>query len=160
MTRPNAWGPVGERITEFVPRGRWQTTTFVGTLCSTGLIAPMVIEGAINGDLFLAYVQQILLPHLSEGDIVVLDNLNSHKVAGVREAIEAVGAAIVYLPPYSPDFNPIEQVFSKVKNEMRKRQPRTREACEQLCGECCGWISPQESLNYIRHAGYGRKKEI
>lgn len=131
------------------------TTTFLGALRSTGLFAPLVIDGAVNGDLFRAYVEQQLVKALKPGDIVVMDNLSSHKVKGVREAIESVGATLVYLPPYSPDRNPIEQVFSKIKGEIRMRKPRTKADCDRLCGECLDWFDESECHNYIRHAGYG-----
>jgi transposase len=154
MTRLHGWGPTGQRVQEYVPRGHWMTTTFVGALRSTGLVAPLVVNGAINGAVFLAYVEQQLVKVLRSGDIVVMDNLRSHKVHGVREAIHAVGAEVLYLPPYSPDLNPIENVFSKVKNEIRKRQPRTKAECDRLCGECDEWFTPQQCENYFRHAGY------
>ena len=114
----------------------------------------MVVDGAINGAIFLAWVKQQLAPTLRSGDIVVMDNLGAHKVAGVRKALEAAGASLVYLPPYSPDLNPIENVFAKIKGEIRKRKPRTKELCDQLCGECLDWFSPAECHNYLRHAGY------
>ena len=136
MTRLYGWGPTGQRVLESVPHGHWMTTTFVGALRSTGLFAPLVVNGAITGDIFHAYVKQQLVTVLHPGDIVVMDNLSSHKVSGVRQAIRAVGAEVLYLPPYSPDLNPIENLFSKVKGEIRKRQPRTKTACDELCGEC------------------------
>ena len=135
MTRSCGWGPVGQRVVEAVPHGHWMTTTFLGALRSTGLVAPLVVDGAINGAIFRAYVEQQLVNVLRPGDIVVMDNLSSHKVAGVREAIRAAGAEVLYLPPYSPDLNPIEQVFSKTKAEIRKRKPRTKAECDRLCGE-------------------------
>ena len=119
-----------------------------------GLTAPMVVDGAINGELFLAYVEQILLPTLREGDIVVLDNLSSHKVAGVKEAIESVGAKVLYLPPYSPDLNPIEMVFSKMKTLVRKAKLRKKEDLWKKLGELCDFFSPDECQNYFKHAGY------
>jgi transposase len=155
MTRLYGWGPVGERVQEYVPSGHWMTTTFLGALRSTGLVAPLVIDGPINGDIFRAYVEQQLVKVLKPGDIVIMDNLSSHKVKGVREAIARAGAELVYLPPYSPDLNPIEQVMSKFKNEIRKRKPRTQQQCEDLCGECLDWFPAEECRNYIRHAGYG-----
>ena len=115
MTRTRGRSLKGTRLVARVPHGHWKTTTFVAALRSSGLTAPLVVDGAINGPIFLAYVQQQLVPTLSKDDIVVMDNLSSHKVVGVREAIEAVGAKIAYLPPYSPDLNPIETVFSKFK---------------------------------------------
>jgi transposase len=155
LTRPYGWAPTDTRLVESVPHGHWMTTTFLGALRSTGLVAPLVIDGALNGDLFRAYVEQQLTRVLTPGDIVVMDNLSSHKVAGVREAIEGAGATLVYLPPYSPDLNPIEQAFAKIKHEIRKRAPRTKTACDALCGECLDWIPEAECRNYIRHAGYG-----
>jgi transposase len=153
MTPLSGWGPTNQRVVDFVPHGHWITTTFVGALRSTGLFAPLVTDGAMNGELFLAYVEQQLVKGLKAGDVVV-DNLSSHKVAGVAEAIEKVGAEVVYLPPYSPDLNPIEQVFSKVKSTIRKRKPRTIAEAEQLCGESLDWFSASECQNYIQHAGY------
>jgi transposase len=154
MTRPYGWGPTHERLIEHVPHGHWKTTTFLCALRSTGLVAPLVVDGAINGDLFRLWVQRGLVPTLAPGDIVVMDNLSAHKVAGVAEAIRAVDAFVLYLPPYSPDLNPIENVFAKAKAEMRVRQPRTKVACDALCGECLDWFDEAECGNYYRHAGY------
>jgi len=155
MTRLYGWGPTHRRLVERVPYGHWMTAPFLGALRSTGLFAPLVIDGAVHGDLFRAYVEQQLVPALRAGDVVVMDTLSSHKVAGVREAIEGVGASLVYLPPYRPELNPIEQVFAKVKHEIRKRAPRTKAGCDALCGECLDWFAEPECRNYIRHAGYG-----
>jgi len=120
MTPTHGRAEIGKQVIDFVPHGHWKTTTFLAALRHDGLTAPLVIDGAINGKIFLAWVKQELLPTLREGDIVVMDNLSSHKVAGVKEAIESVGAKVLYLPPYSPDFNPIENVFSKLKTLVRK----------------------------------------
>ena len=158
MTPAYGWGPTNARVIEPVPHGHWKTTTFVGALRSTGLCAPLVLDGAMTGELFRAYVEQQLVTELRSGDIVVMDNLSSHKVAGVAEAIRRVGAAVVYLPPYSPDLNPIEQVFSKVKSEIRTRKPRTVAETEKLCGESLDWFTPEECQNYIRHAKYGTQR--
>jgi transposase len=155
MTPIYGWGPTHQRVVEPVPHGHWMTITFVGALRSTGLFAPLVVDGAMNGELFLAYVRQHLVRTLKPGDIVVMDNLPSHKVAGVAEAIGGVGAELVYLPPYSPDLNPIEQVFAKAKTEIRKRKPRTVAQTETLCGDALDWFSTDQCQNYIRHAGYG-----
>jgi transposase len=155
MTPSYGWGPIGQRVVEPVPHGHWKTITFLAALRSTGLVAPLVIDGAMNGELFRAYVRQHLTKDLRPGDLVVMDNLPSHKVAGVAEAIRAAGAEVVYLPPYSPDLNPIEQVFSKAKAEIRRRKPRTVAATEQLCGDALDWFPPDECRNYIRHSGYG-----
>jgi transposase len=154
LTRLYGRGPTDQRVVEWVPHGHWMTTTFVAALRTTGLTAPMVVDGAINGELFVAYVEQVLVPTLRPGDVVVMDNLSSHKVAGVRTAIRAAGADVLYLPPYSPDLNPIEPTFAKFKAEVRKRKPRTKPACDALCGECLDWFPPAECRNYIRHAGY------
>ena len=154
MTRLSGWGPTDRRVLESVPHGHWMTTTFVAALRSTGLMAPMVVDGALTGDLFRAYVEQQLAKALRPGDIVVMDNLACHKVAGVAEAIAAVGVSVLDLPPYSPDLNAIENVFSKVKGEIRKRKPRTQSECDALCGECLDWFPAAECRNYIRHAGY------
>jgi transposase len=154
MTRPWGWGSKGQRIVEYVPHGHWMTTTYLAAMRSTGLFAPLVVDGAINGDIFRGYVQQHLAPQLKSGDIVVMDNLPSHKVAGVADAIRSVGAILVYLPPYSPDLNPIEMVFSKVKHTIRMHAPRTKEECDRLCGESLDWFPAAECFNYIRHAGY------
>jgi len=145
---------IGKRVIDFVPHGHWKTTTFLAALRHDGLTAPMVVDGAINGELFLAYVKQVLVPVLKEGDIVVVDNLSSHKVAGVKEAIESVGAWLLYLPPYSPDLNPIENVFSKLKTLVRKLKLRKVEDLWRKLGELCDIFSPQECLNYFKHAGY------
>ena len=154
MTRLYGRCPVGQRLIEYVPHGHWKTTTFLSALRTDGLFAPLVVDGAIHGGIFLAWVKQQLVPALRSGDIVVMDNLAAHKVAGVRQAIETKGASVIYLPPYSPDLNPIENVFAKIKGEIRKRKPRTKELCDQLCGECLDWFSHAECCNYLRHAGY------
>jgi transposase len=154
MTRLYGRGPTSQRVVEYVPHGHWLTTTFVAALRTTGLTAPMVVDGPINGDVFVAYVEQVLVRTLRPGDVVVMDNLSSHKVAGVTKAIRAAGADVLYLPAYSPDLNPIEQTFAKFKAEIRKRKPRTKAACDELCGECLDWFPPAECRNYIRHAGY------
>jgi transposase len=156
-TRPWGWGPRGQRLVEYAPHGHWMTTTFLAAMRSTGLFAPLVIDGAINGAIFRAYVEQHLAPQLRTGDIVLMDNLPSHKVKGVAEAIRAVGAELAFLPPYSPDLNPIEMVFAEAKGEIRKRAPRTKPECDSLCGDTLDWFSESECLNYFRHAGYGQK---
>jgi transposase len=148
----------GKRVLDFVPHGHWKTTTFVSALRHNGLTAPMVVDGAINGELFLAYVRQILLPTLRRGDIVVLDNLSSHKVSGVQKMIESVGANVLYLPPYSPDLNPIENVFSKLKTWVRKAKLRSVESLWRKLGELCDVVTPQECQNYFKHAGYKNLK--
>ncbi len=136
------------------PYGHWKTTTFVAALRSTALTAPCVIDGPMNGNAFLAYVEQILAPTLRPGDIVVLDNLGAHKVAGVRHAIEAAGAMLLYLPPYSPDFNPIEQLFAKLKALLRKAAERSVDALWNRIADLLDAFTPHECANYLRNAGY------
>jgi transposase len=144
----------GKRLIAKAPYGHWKTTTFVAALRHDGLTAPMVVDGAMNGAVFLAYVQQQLTPTLCPGDIVVLDNLSAHKVAGVRDAIEAAGATLVYLPPYSPDLNPIELVFSKLKWLVRSAAKRTVEGLWSLLGSMPDHFPSQQCSAYLRHCGY------
>ncbi len=158
MSPSRGRAPKGERLICAVPHGHWHTTTFLCGLRTTGLVAPLVLDGAINGAVFLAYVEQFLAPTLSPGDVVVLDNLSSHKVAGVREAIEARGATLLYLPPYSPDLNPIELAFSKLKGLLRDAAERTVEALWQTIGRLLGQFSPTECSNYIRHCGFAQSE--
>lgn len=144
----------GERLVGKVPHGHWKTTTFVAALRSTALTAPCVIDGPMNGNAFLAYIEQILVPTLMPGDIVVLDNLSAHKVPGVREAIEATGATLLHLPPYSPDFNPIEQLFAKLKALLRKAAERSVEGLWTRIAALLDAFTPDECANYFRNAGY------
>jgi transposase len=144
----------GERLVDAAPHGHWRTTTFVAGLRSSGIIAPLVLDGPMTGEAFRAYVEQFLTPALSPGDVVVMDNLGAHKVAGVAEAIAAVGASILYLPPYSPDLNPIEQVFAKLKGLLRKAAARTRETLWDAIGQLLHAFSPDECRSYLHHAGY------
>ena len=150
------WGrsPKGERCLGYAPGGHWHTTTFVCALSSEALLAPLVLDGPINGDAFVAWVEQFLLPQLREGDIVVMDNLSSHKVAGVRRAIEGVGASVRYLPPYSPDLNPIKMAFSKLKTLIRKAAARTYDQLWAAVGQVCDLFSDEECYNYFKAAGY------
>jgi transposase len=154
MTRVRGRAPRGERLVDYVPHGHWKTTTFLAALRIDGLTAPLVVDGAINGDIFLAYVRQQLVPTLKKNDIVVMDNLSSHKLEGVREAIEAIGAKLLYLPPYSPDFNPIEQVFSKLKALLRKFSECTVDALWTRLGKLLDAFTKSECRNYFRHCGY------
>jgi len=154
MTRRYGRAKCGHRLVAAVPHGHWKTTTFVGALRCDGLSAPLVIDGALNGELFLAYVEQILVPTLKPGDVVIMDNLRVHKMAGVREAIEAAGAKLLFIPPYSPDLNPIELAFSKLKALLRAKAIRTAEALWKALGDLCDNFSPQECVNYFRHDGY------
>lgn len=144
----------GQRVVDRVPHGHWKTTTFVGALRLSGFTAPAVIDGPMNGTVFLGYVEQQLTPTLQEGDFVIMDNLAAHKVAGVREAIERVGAQLVYLPPYSPDFNPIELAFSKLKTLLRAAAERTVEGLERRIGQLMERFDSSDCRNYFRHCGY------
>jgi transposase len=144
----------GERLRVAVPHGHWKTTTFVAGLRNSGMVAPMVLDGPINGELFQDYVDQILVPELREGDVVVMDNLGSHKGAGVRAAIEAAGASLLYLPPYSPDFNPIENAFAKLKAMLRKAAARTVDTLWNVIGRAIETFTPRECANYFAAAGY------
>jgi len=145
----------GKRLLAYTPFGHWKTTTFVAALRHDRITAPCVFDGPINGETFLAYVEQALAPTLLPGDIVIMDNLGSHKVAGVREAIEAAGATQRFLPAYSPDLDPIEQVFAKLKNTLRKMAHRTVDALWEGIGSALDDFPPNECLNYFRNAGYG-----
>jgi transposase len=144
----------GTRVVAAVPHGHWKTTTFLAALRHDGLSAPCVFDGAINGARFLAYVEQALAPTLRPGDVVVMDNLGAHKVAGVREAIAAAGAELLYLPPYSPDLNPIEQAFAKLKALLRTAASRTVETLWQAIGRLLDAFTPAECARYLAHAGY------
>src|SRR6266536_1656660 len=144
----------GERLVGRVPHGHWKITTFVAGLRCNAVTAPFVIDRPMNGLIFRAYLEHCLIPTLTPGDIVIMDNLPAHKVAGVRETIEAVGARLVYLPPYSPDFNPIEQFFAKLKALLRKAAERSVDALWDRIGQPLDAFSPEECGNYLRHAGY------
>ena len=146
--------PRGARVHDHAPCGRWQTSTFLAALRVTGLTAPGVFDGAIDGESFRAYIDQILVPTLQPGDIVIADNLGAHKVAGIQRAIQAAGATLWYLPPYSPDLNPIELCFAKLKALVRTARCRRTETLWPFRGECLAHFSPDECRNYFRHCGY------
>jgi len=154
MTRLYGRCARGKRLVCAVPHGHWKTTTFVGALRHNGVTAPCVFDGPINGKTFLAWVEQFLVPTLRPGDIVVMDNLSSHKVQGVRKAIEAVGATLRYLPPYSPDLNPIEQFFAKLKSLLRKTSARTLETLIAAIAHALTQLSPKECENFLADSGY------
>ncbi len=156
MARTRGYAPAGERLIGAAPHGHWHTTTFVGALTTRGFIAPLVIDGAVNGELFLGYVEQVLVPELRRGDVVVLDNLGSHKLAGVRRAIEGAGCRVLYLPPYSPDLNPIENAFSKLKALLRAAAERTVDRLWATIGRLLDRFTRRECRNYFRHCGYRR----
>jgi len=154
LTRTHGYAPAGARLVDAVPYGRWHTTTFVGALRARGFCAPMVVEGALDGELFLAYVKRVLVPELRPGDVVVLDNLSCHGVDGVREAIEGAGCAVLYLPPYSPDLNPIELAFAKLKALLRRAAERTVDGLWAALGRLLDRFGPEECRNYFGHCGY------
>jgi transposase len=154
MAPLRGWGARGKRLVARVPYGHWKTSTFVAALRCDGIEAPCVFDGPINSARFLAYVEQCLVPALRPGDIVSLDNLGSHKSKAVRDAIRAAGAKRIFLPAYSPDLNPIEQVFAKLKHLMRKAGERTIDATWNRLGSSLDHFSPQECANYFRNAGY------
>jgi transposase len=154
MVRRYGWGPRGERLADAAPHGHWRTTTFVAGLRSTGFVAPLVLDGPMTGEAFRAYVEQFLAPALEAGDVVVLDNLAAHQVAGVREAIHAANASLMLLPAYSPDLNPIEQAFAKLKAGLRKLGARTRETLWATIGRLLETFSPDECRNYLANSGY------
>lgn len=154
MTRRYGRAPKGERCVAYAPHGHWKTTTFIAGLRVGAITAPMVADGPMTGVLFLAYIKEFLCPTLNSGDIVIADNLSSHKVAGVKEAIEAAGASILYLPPYSPDLNPIEKMFSKLKALLRKAEKRTVDALWNEIGELLDAFSPDECKHYFASSGY------
>lgn len=154
MTRTRGRAPRGKRCIASVPHGHWKSTTFIAGLRVGAVTAPMVLDGPMDGNAFLAYIQQFLCPTLSPGDIVIADNLSSHKVEGVKEAIELNGATLRYLPPYSPDLNPIEKLFSKLKALLRKAEHRTVDALWDSIGPLLDCFTPQECSNYFASSGY------
>ena len=154
MTRLRGWAPRGQKLLAKVPQGRWRTLTFLAALRCDRIDAPCVIDGPINGESFLAYVEQVLVPTLTPGDIVIIDNLGSHKGKAVRRAIRAAGARLFFLPPYSPDLNPIEQFFAKLKTMLRKAEERTISATWQRIAQLLDAFAPNECANYLKNAGY------
>ena len=154
MARRRGWAPKGERCRAAIPHGHWKTTTFTAGLRLNGIAAPMLLDGAMHGAAFLAYVEQVLVPELKPGDTVIMDNLPAHKVAGIRTAIEAAGASLLYLPPYSPDFNPIEMAFSKLKALLRKAAARNIDDLWEAIAQAIEAFKPEECTNYFAAAGY------
>lgn len=155
MTPLRGWAMRGERLMAHAPGGHWKTTTLVAGLTTDGLIAPVVLDGPMNGEAFIAWVEQFLAPALEPGALVVMDNLPAHKVRGVAQAIEAAGAELLYLPPYSPDLNPIEQFFAKLKANLRKASARTVEELWQAIADILDNFNPEECANYFRNSNYG-----
>ena len=154
MTRTRGWHRRGEPLHAKTPHGHWRTMTFLAALRNNAITAPWVLDVPINGEAFLAYVERVLVPTLKPGDIVVMDNLGSHKGRAVRAAIRAAGARLLFLPPYSPDLNPIEQVFAKLKTLLRKAEARTVEAVTSAIGSILGAFTPHECANYFANSGY------
>jgi transposase len=154
MARRFGRAPCGERCRASVPVGHWKTTTLIAALRVDRIDAPMTIDGALDGRSFLAYVERVLAPTLCAGEIVVLDNVSTHKVAGVREAIEAKGAKVLYLPPYSPDFNPIEKSFAKIKSVLQRIAARTVDELDAAVAQALQCVTPSECTNYFAASGY------
>jgi transposase len=154
MTRTHGRAPCGQRLVARVPHGRWKTLTFLAALRSDRIDAPCIIDGPINGTIFQAWIEQFLAPTLRPGDIVVLDNLGSHKGRAVRRTIRAAGAHLLFLPPYSPDLNPIEMMFAKLKTLLRKADPRSPSRVSDCIATLLDRFAPDECSNYLRHAGY------
>jgi len=154
MTRLYGRAPRGERLVAAVPHGHWRTTTFIAGLRQSGVIAPLVLDGPMTGAAFRAYIEQALAPALKPGDVVVMDNLAAHKVAGIEEAIALAGASLLYLPPYSPDLNPIEQLIAQLKALLRKAAARTKEALWATVGPLLDLILPSQCRNYLANSGY------
>ena len=155
MTRTRGWQARGKPLVAKIPHGHWQTMTFLAALRHNGITAPFVLDGPVNGNAFTIYVEQVLVPTLKLGDIVVMDNLGSHKSGKVRQLIRSAGARLLFLPPYSPDLNPIEQAFSKLKTLLRKADERSVEAVWKRIGSLLGHFKPTECANYLRNSGYG-----
>lgn len=154
MTRTYGWGPKGKPVLGKAPHGHWMTSTFVAGLSQDGILAPMLIDTAMTGDIFRQWLTRHLIPEMKPGSIVVMDNLPAHKVAQVRQCLEDAGMGLLYLPAYSPDFNPIEQVFAKVKALLRRAAPRSFDAICDALKTILTRFSPSECSNYIRHSGY------
>jgi transposase len=155
MTRRYGRAMGGERVNEGVPAGRWRTLTLLGAIDISGWVATMTLEAPTDGDVFLAYLEHVLCPKLKPGQIVVMDNLGAHKVDGVKELIQKTGASLLYLPPYSPDLNPIEKCWAQVKQRLRTLKARSLPALEQALDDALGTLTPQNTSNYFLHSGYG-----
>ncbi len=158
MAPPRGWGPKGKRLRAYAPHGHWRTLTFIGALRLDRLTAPCVFDGPINGECFRAYVEQQPTPVLEPGDMVIMDNLGSHKSKAVRQAIRKAGARLRFLPSYSPDLNPIEQAFAKIKHWMRCAQKRSIEDACTYIGSLVATITPAECKNYLENDGYASVK--
>lgn len=154
MTRLRGRAPKGERLLAKIPHGHWKTTTLIAALDAEGVRCSTVVDGAVNGDIFEAFIEQVLVPQLHPGDVVVMDNLSSHKRSRTHELIESAGAELVFLPPYSPDLNPIEMVFSKIKQVLRSLACRTKDQLWHAMQSVLDQITPTDATNCFRHCGY------
>lgn len=154
MTRLYGWAPLGQPCLDMVPHGHWKTATFIAALRYDSITAPLLLDAPMNGKRFLTYIQKILLPELRPTDIVICDNLASHKVQGVKEAIESAGAKLLYLPPYSPDFNPIEMAFSKLKSFLRKTAQRTFSGLKSSVSKALKSFTQYHCMNFFSHSNY------
>jgi putative transposase len=155
MAPLRGWAPRGERLPGIAPFGHWNTMTFLAALRRERIEAPWLLDGPINGERFLIYIEQVLAPALLKGDLVVMDNLGSHKAKAVRHALRRAGAKLLFLPKYSPDLNPIEQLFAKLKHHLRRSQPRSRDTVCQAIADALNTVTATECSNYFAHAGYG-----
>jgi transposase len=154
MTRLRGRAPRGQRLVDKTPHGHWKTTTLIAALGITGMRCSTVVDGAVNGDVFEAFVEQVLVPELRSGDVVIMDNLSSHKRQRIRELIEAAGARLVFLPPYSPDLNPIELIFAKIKQSLRSLACRTRDILWHAMQSVLDEVTPSDAANCYKHCGY------
>jgi transposase len=154
MARPRGRSKRGERCRASVPHNHWKTTTLVAALTLNGIVAPMIVDDAMNGDMFTAYVETLLCRELKSGDIVIMDNLPAHKVTAAREAIEATGASLLFLPAYSPDFNPIEKAINQIKAHLKKIAARTKEALDSAIATAIDIVTPTNAANYFNACGY------
>ncbi len=154
MTRLRGRAPRGERLVAKVPHGHWCTTTLIGALDSQGMRCSTLVDGPVNGEIFRAFVEQVLCPNLKPGDVVVMDNLSSHKCVGIREAVEKTGASLIYLPPYSPDYSPIEPAFSKIKQLLRGLAARTKDSLWKSIQPILDAVTPTDVAGFFAHCGY------
>lgn len=159
MTRTRGRAPRGVRVVEAVPNGHWSVTTMISAIRTSGPFAAAVVNGATDSDVFRTYVEHVLVPELSAGDVVILDNLQPHKAAGVREMIESAGATLLYLPPYSPDYNPIENMWSKVKQHLRTAAARTFQSLQEAVTSALHSVTPSDCLGFFRNCGYGATRK-
>lgn len=158
MTPEYGWAPRGERVHDAVPRNRGAITTMLGALTLSGLVAVMTVEGGTDQDVFAAFVAQVLIPKLNPGDVVLVDNVGAHKPPHIRRLIEAAGASLVFLPPYSPDLNPIEECWSKLKHLLKRCRARARQELDDAIAYCMNRITTEDALGWFRHAGYCQAK--